>query len=273
MYKELEYFIFRFPRLRRVLNKRLYQFISSIGFSKEATLMNYGYAYNDDAIEKVQLEERDEKNRLFLQLYSRTCGSVDLAGLNVLEVGSGRGGGASFVKRYLKPLHMTGIDFSKNAVAFCNETNQVDGLSFVCGDAENQPFDDESFDAVINVESSHCYGSIKRFLEEVYRILRPNGYLLLADHRPPEKLETFYDDIRLSGLTLSFKESITNNVINSMSAQSQRTKTLIDNTIPKGLRWLFYHFSGLEGTHVFSEFATGEREYFRMIIRKENKTQ
>ena len=55
--------------------------------------------------------------------------------------------------------------------------------------------------------------------------------------------------------------------------QVKKMKTLIDNTIPKGLRWLFYHFSGLEGTHVFSEFATGEREYFRMIIRKENKTQ
>jgi ubiquinone/menaquinone biosynthesis C-methylase UbiE len=45
----------------------------------------------------------------------------------------------------------------------------------VHGDAENLPFPQVSFDAVINVESAHCYGSIERFLAEVHRVLRPGG--------------------------------------------------------------------------------------------------
>jgi fatty-acid O-methyltransferase len=48
-------------------------------------------------------------------------------------------------------------------------------VELVHGDAENLPFPQVSFDAVINVESAHCYGSIERFLAEVHRVLRPGG--------------------------------------------------------------------------------------------------
>jgi ubiquinone/menaquinone biosynthesis C-methylase UbiE len=51
----------------------------------------------------------------------------------------------------------------------------VTGLDFVHGDAESLPFSDGSFDAVINVEASHAYPRLTRFLEEVVRVLRPGG--------------------------------------------------------------------------------------------------
>jgi ubiquinone/menaquinone biosynthesis C-methylase UbiE len=54
----------------------------------------------------------------------------------------------------------------------------------VQGDAENLPFDDESFDAVINIEASHLYPQLPRFLAEVARVLRPGGHFLYADLRP-----------------------------------------------------------------------------------------
>ena len=50
---------------------------------------------------------------------------------------------ASFVKRYHNPKSMTGVDFAKKAVRFCQNHYDVDGLSFVHGDAENVPFGDE----------------------------------------------------------------------------------------------------------------------------------
>ena len=37
------------------------------------------------------------------------------------------------------------------------------GLDFVHGDAEDPPFSDESFDAVLNVEASHAYPRFDRF--------------------------------------------------------------------------------------------------------------
>jgi ubiquinone/menaquinone biosynthesis C-methylase UbiE len=57
------------------------------------------------------------------------------------------------------------------------------GLDFVQGDAENLPFPDESFDAVLNVEASHANPRFPRFIAEVARVLRPGGHFLYADMR------------------------------------------------------------------------------------------
>jgi SAM-dependent methyltransferase len=51
----------------------------------------------------------------------------------------------------------------------------------VQGDAEALPFDDGSFDAVINVESSHNYPDLAKFLSEVARVLRPGGHFSHVD--------------------------------------------------------------------------------------------
>ena len=57
------------------------------------------------------------------------------------------------------------------------------GLDFVEGSAEDLPFPDESFDAVINIESSHTHPNCSRFLAEVARVLRRGGHFLYTDVR------------------------------------------------------------------------------------------
>jgi ubiquinone/menaquinone biosynthesis C-methylase UbiE len=54
-------------------------------------------------------------------------------------------------------------------------------LSFIKGDAEALAFDAGSFGAVINIESSHCYGSMETFLANAKRVLCQKGYFLYAD--------------------------------------------------------------------------------------------
>ena len=62
---------------------------------------------------------------------------------------------------------MVGLDLSQNAVDRANSTlSRRDTLSFVHGDAENLPFEEGEFDVVINVESSHSYPNLKRFIEK-----------------------------------------------------------------------------------------------------------
>jgi cyclopropane fatty-acyl-phospholipid synthase-like methyltransferase len=40
----------------------------------------------------------------------------------ILEVGCGRGGGLSYISRYLNPKEVYGVDFSDNQVIFCKNT-------------------------------------------------------------------------------------------------------------------------------------------------------
>jgi ubiquinone/menaquinone biosynthesis C-methylase UbiE len=57
------------------------------------------------------------------------------------------------------------------------------GVEYTVGSALQIPEQDGVFRIVTNVESSHCYGDMLRFLREVVRVLEPAGLLLFADTR------------------------------------------------------------------------------------------
>jgi ubiquinone/menaquinone biosynthesis C-methylase UbiE len=131
----------------------------------------------------IPLDESDEPNRYSIQLYHRTATQVDLSGKRVLEVSCGHGGGASYLTRTVQPASYTGLDLNADGVAFCKKRHHLAGLDFVQGDAQDMPFSDQSFDAVVNVEASHLYPDVPRFLAEVARVLAPGGHFLYADFR------------------------------------------------------------------------------------------
>src|SRR5436853_1108557 len=141
------------PGLRRILWHVFFDLLASrfrdVGWW---TLMNYGYAEAGGSGRPFDLHPRDEAERYPIALYRHVATLAPLVGRDVLEVGSGRGGGASFVARYLKPRRMIGLDFSRQAVTFSNTQHVIANLHFQKGDAEQLPFPDESFDSVINVE-------------------------------------------------------------------------------------------------------------------------
>ena len=162
---------------KRLLWRTWYQFLAARYRDPSWTFMNYGYRSPTGGETRPQpvLDAADEPDRACIQLYDLVAGAVPLAGCDVLEVGCGRGGGAAYVARYLKPRRMVAIDLSPRAVALCRARFALPALSFEVGDAERLPFGDASFDAVLNVESSHCYGHLAAFLGEVRRVLRPGG--------------------------------------------------------------------------------------------------
>ena len=56
-----------------------------------------------------------------------------------------------------------------------------DQLSFITGDACELPFDDNSFDVVLSLESAFHYPSREKFIREVKRVLKPGGKFMLGD--------------------------------------------------------------------------------------------
>ena len=52
----------------------------------------------------------------FIQLYNVNIRDVDLKGKEVVEVGCGRGGGASWIAKTYNPKRLTAFDFSKYAI-------------------------------------------------------------------------------------------------------------------------------------------------------------
>lgn len=272
MYQAMDWLFHRSGWLRRDVNRIFYNALAQMDRAGAVTFMDYGYVETEQDAEQhapvLLLDPADEPNRCCLQLYHRVARAVDLRGQDVLEVGSGRGGGASFVKRYLGPRTMTGVDYSEKAVAFCQQHYHVEGLRYLHGDAENLPLQNEQFDTVINVESSHCYGSMERFLAEVRRVLKPGGHLLWADHRLADKIAGVKASMRSAGFKALEEEVISPGVLKSMLIQGQRNRDLIDRHVPGFARQIFYHFSGVEGTHIYNQIASGELVYLRMVLHR-----
>lgn len=255
----------RVPAVRRALWRGFFEFAAS--YFRHAdfwSFMNYGYA--DDAPPKLKAADWDERYPAYL--YHRVASRVDLKDRDVLEVSSGRGGGASYVKRYLGPRKLIGLDIAASAVAFCRRVHKVDGLEFRQGDAERLPFPDASFDAVINVEASFCYPTIERFYAEVKRVLRPGGYFLYADLRWEQEIPEFDRRLAESGLALIERTEITKNVVAALDLDSDRRRAANVREVPRVLQSLFGKFIGVSGTRIPVELGSGRMRYFACVLKK-----
>ena len=107
---------YRMPPAKRLLWRSWYQFLARRYRDRQWTFMNYGHRPPHGAV-PLALAPEDEPDRSCIQLYHLVAGAVDLTGREVLEVGSGRGGGASFVARYLRPSRVLGVDVSPVKIA------------------------------------------------------------------------------------------------------------------------------------------------------------
>lgn len=95
---------------------------------------------------------------------------------------------------------VTALDLTKEMLAAAErfiKGNGHENVEFVIGDAENLPFDDESFDIVTCRIAPHHFPNVHTFIEEVFRVLKPEGQFLLDDNVVPEKdeFDKFYNTI------------------------------------------------------------------------------
>jgi len=256
------------PAFRRGSRRVMYRLLARYAQQRDWTFMNYGYAPLTQGETQPALDPADEPNRYSIQLYNHLAASVDLHDLRVLEVGSGRGGGASYLLRALRPAEMVGVDFSEPAVALCHRLYDLPGLRFVHGDAEDLPFEDGSFDVVVNVESSHCYGSVPQFLSQVARVLRPGGYLLFADFRRGPDLALLDEQLTASGMATLRQADITPNVLSALALDEARRSAQIRAAAPRWLVKLMGEFAGLQGSRIQADLASGAASYVSYVLQK-----
>ena len=262
--KLLAWFIRRSPSTKRRFWKWWYNAFAKRAKNPDFKFMNYGY--DEDGF-YPELNSEDESERYPIHLYHHVATQVDISGKTILEVGSGRGGGASYIVRYLNPARVYGIDISDSAVELCNKIHSVQNLSFKEGDSENIPFEDETFEVVLNVESSHCYGDMDKFLSEVKRVLMPGGYFLWCDLRPSNIIEELNIQFSRSGLDLIQKNNITDNIIIALEKMSESRKASIRGEVPKLIRKVFESYAGVKGSSVHNSFLNGNLIYLSAMLK------
>lgn len=238
--------------------------------------MNLGFVDVGPEIAPFTLPEPEEPFRPFIQMYRHVLKSADLKDRDVLEIGCGAGGGAAFIARAYQPKSVTGIDLLPVNIEEAEARGPVPGLTFAVGDATALQFPDNSFDVVVNIESSHSYSSIETFLSEVKRVLKPAGMFLFADHRPVRNewgsdrtLAALEKQIRESGLELVNEEDITPNVNAASDVLNMGKELMLTMSGIRGFEQT--HFKELlhcRGSRNYQKLKSGEWQYRCYALQK-----
>ncbi|MEM6734327.1 MAG: class I SAM-dependent methyltransferase, partial [Myxococcota bacterium] len=266
-FKLILYFITEIVAIRMAVWRAFYAvFDRLLAWSGHANFDTMNWGFSNGAPKPVE-----HPREVHLALYRKVIGDAAKEGA-LLEVGSGRGGGA-FHLAELGYESVTGLDLSQKHVELCRRrAKQSDAvrMRFVQGSADAMPVDDETFDVVLNVESSHCYPDFDRFLDECYRVLRPGGTLRWCDFRTCEE----WDALRSHFAThacweIAEEEDMTAGVV----AASERLTPWYREKL-RVVRWLvplyetLHNFGCLVGSRNYQKLEEREWIYGRLALIK-----
>ena len=105
-------------------------------------------------------------------------------GLKVLDVSSGRGTQSIFYAKEFG-VDVTGVDISEEMVKTAADNAEKAGLThkvhFRLGDSQYLPFEDNSFDVVINECAVGIPDDSQKVLNEMVRVVKPGGRILIHE--------------------------------------------------------------------------------------------
>jgi SAM-dependent methyltransferase len=187
-----------------------------------AQFINYGYVANNNPQYSQAFFNNQVFNKNSIKLLGEAIGDIELNGKRIIDVGCGRGGALNAIHKYYKPLISVGLDISYENIKYCGMANK-EALYFLVGDAENFPFLDNSFDVIINMESSLNYPNLEEFYTEAYRILSDGGIFIYTDSFPASEImyrEQFLENL---GFVIVRNTDATSNILLSLEESSNRS--------------------------------------------------
>ncbi len=101
-----------------------------------------------------------------------------VVGKAVLEIANGRGVGTAFLARTAESV--TSLDISGDGVRGAHSTYQAGNISFRSASPEEIPLPSASVDVVVLFDRLESIESYDRFLQEIKRVLRVDGLLIIS---------------------------------------------------------------------------------------------
>lgn len=112
-------------------------------------------------------------------------------GSSVLDVATGTGDFAILARKKLKASSVVGIDISEKMLEIGRKkalkSHLEDVVTFKKADCSNLPFAEGTFDAVISAFALRNFEDLDSCLEEMRRVLRPGGMIVVIDLCSPRR--------------------------------------------------------------------------------------
>jgi len=96
----------------------------------------------------------------------------------VLDIASGTGYGSALLAGNAEKV--IGVDYSAEAVEYSQKHYPIKNLIFKVGDAQKLPLEDSTIDIVVSLETIEHLPKPELFIQEVKRVLKPGGVLIVS---------------------------------------------------------------------------------------------
>ena len=120
----------------------------------------------------------------------------------ILDIACGTGIITCEFAKYAKIV--VGLDITKDMIAqavIIQNENSLTNMKFDLGTVENLPYENDSFDIVFTRYSFHHFLDTKKVFEEMLRVCKPNGKIIVVDVAIEEKYAHAYNNMeRLNNL-------------------------------------------------------------------------
>ena len=105
---------------------------------------------------------------------------------HVLEIGTGKGRFLAAMAKHAERITTLDVDAAQQRAAklHIRQTQAGSRIRFTAHDAEHLPWADASFDTVASVNTFHHLERPMRVFQEMLRVLKPGGKLVLCDFSP-----------------------------------------------------------------------------------------
>jgi len=145
------------------------------------------------------------------------------AGKDVLDAGCGVGYGTSFLAE--SASHVTGVDIDPESIAYAEQRYAAPNVAFLVGDLRALGLDAASFDAVVSFEVIEHLREQEAFVDELARVLRPEGVLVLSTPNAPATNEAPDNPFHLRELSRDDFEALLRARFEEVELFGQRRRT------------------------------------------------
>ncbi|MDG1328408.1 MAG: bifunctional demethylmenaquinone methyltransferase/2-methoxy-6-polyprenyl-1,4-benzoquinol methylase UbiE [Flavobacteriaceae bacterium] len=110
---------------------------------------------------------------------------------SILDIATGTGDLAIKFAEKTKASKIVGLDLSEGMLSVArkkvNDTELENKVEFIKGDSEALPFDENSFNAITVSFGIRNFDNLEKGLSEIFRVLKPNGALIILETSVPTK--------------------------------------------------------------------------------------
>jgi ubiquinone/menaquinone biosynthesis C-methylase UbiE len=146
----------------------------------------YGVFGDIETVKKYDKENKQRTQRLSKSFIS-VVKKWEIRSGKILDIGCGTGLLAIEFAKNLSGVEIIGLDLSDVALEVGREnirkSEVIERISFKKGDAEDIPFEDNTFNLVISSNTLHLIMNPIKMFNEIHRVLKPKGKFFISDFR------------------------------------------------------------------------------------------